>query len=202
MYPIQDYKHLLGLPGLSDALLTNHFTLYEGYVNNTNKLTEKLKDMLASDQAATPEYAELKRRFGWEYNGMVLHEYYFENLTQDAENLAIESALSAKIVDDFGSLEQWEKDFRATGAMRGIGWVILTYDKSLGRLVNSWIGEHDGGHLAGSQPLLVMDVFEHAFMLDYGIKRADYINAFFQSIRWSIVEKRYDLAVQYQELQG
>ncbi|MDD5083915.1 MAG: Fe-Mn family superoxide dismutase [Candidatus Moranbacteria bacterium] len=191
MYQIKDFKNLLGLEGLSDTLLTNHFTLYEGYVNNTNKVAEKLEALLASDQGATPEYAELKRRFGWEWNGMRLHELYFENLTKHSEHPE-ESALSRKVIAQFGNAENWEKDFRATGAMRGIGWVILAYDMYTKKLVNVWINEHDGGHLAGTVPLLVMDVFEHAFMLDYGIKRADYIETFFKSIDWKKVNERYD----------
>lgn len=192
MYQIQDFKYLLGHEGLSDALLTNHFALYEGYVNNTNKLAEKISAMIASDQGATPEYAELTRRFGWEWNGMRLHELYFGNLKKPvAGDVLTKTALHDALIAQFGSLEAWEKDFRATGAMRGIGWVILAYDKASSSLVNVWINEHDGGHLAGTTPLLVMDVFEHAFMLDYGIKRADYIETFFRSIEWEVVSKRF-----------
>lgn len=201
VYQIQDFKYLLGLTGLSDDLLNNHFTLYEGYVNNTNKLIEKLQGMIDSDQVATPEYAELKRRFGWEFNGMRLHEYYFSNLSKDSAVLDQESALYQQIVKDFGSFEAWEKDFRATGAMRGIGWVILAYDFcSEGKLINVWIGEHDLGHLAGMIPVLVMDVFEHAFMLDYGIKRAEYLDVFFKSIHWSKVSERFDGALELQKV--
>jgi len=84
----------------------------------------------------------------------------------------------------------WEKDFRGTGAMRGIGWVVLYQDTSSGRLINFWINEHDVSHPAGCSPLLIMDVFEHAFMLDYGLKRADYIEAFFKNISWAAAEAR------------
>jgi Fe-Mn family superoxide dismutase len=192
MYQVQDFKHLLGLAGMSDALLTNHFTLYEGYVNNTNKLLEKLAGLAAADQAATPEYAELKRRFGWEFNGMRLHEYYFGNMTKNTAALDEKSALYKKIVEDFGSFEAWEKDFRSTGAMRGIGWVILYFDAEGNRLLNTWINEHDLGHVSGATPLLIMDVFEHAFMLDYGLKRADYIEAFFKAIAWERVLERFE----------
>ena len=191
MYQIQDFKHLLGIEGLSDQLLTNHFALYEGYVDNTNKLSEKLGEMVAADQAATPEFAELKRRFGWEWNGMRLHEFYFGNLRKESKHPE-ETELSKKVIAQFGSAEAWEKDFRATGAMRGIGWVICAYDVAADRLMNVWINEHDEGHLAGTTPLLVMDVFEHAFMLDYGIKRADYIETFFKSVDWKVVSDRYD----------
>lgn len=193
MYTAKDYKHLLGLPGFSDALLTNHFTLYEGYVKNTNALAEKLAGFAEQGMTATePEYAELRRRFGWEWNGMRLHELYFGNLTKEAVPLSGGSELAKEIVEQFGSLEAWEKDFRAAGAMRGIGWVILAKDMETGKLMNVWINEHDTGHLAGTRPLLVMDVFEHAFMLDYGIKRADYIDAFFKAIDWKVVKERFE----------
>lgn len=186
-YEAKNYDSLLGLEGFSDTLLKNHFTLYQGYVTNTNKLSDILKEK----EAGTPEFAELKRRFGWEFNGMRLHEYYFGNMSKDGAALDMDSELSKKISEDFGSFEKWESDFRATGAMRGIGWVILSYDKTEKRLFNVWINEHDVGHLAGAEPLLVMDVFEHAFMIDYGIKRADYMGAFWKAIDWGEVDKRF-----------
>ncbi len=190
MYTAKDFSSLLGLSGFSDTLLNNHFTLYQGYVKNTNTLLEKLSLLLASDQAASPEFAELKRRFAWEFNGMRLHEYYFGNMNTNGGKIDVAPKVAAKIIEKFSSLENWEKEFRATGAMRGIGWVILAYDKEADELFNVWINEHDVGHLAGAVPLLVMDVFEHAFMIDYGLKRADYIAAFWNAIDWSVVEKR------------
>jgi Fe-Mn family superoxide dismutase len=189
-YQAKDYSRLLGTPGFSDQLLKNHFTLYQGYVNNTNKLAETLKAMLKEGKANTPEYAELKRRFGWEWNGMRLHEYYFDNLVNGGKPLDPNSDLAKKIAEDFGSYAEWEKEFKATGVMRGIGWVVLYLDPISNKLFNSWINEHDIGHLAGCRLLLVMDVFEHAFMLDYGLKRADYIEAFFKNIDWSVVSSR------------
>lgn len=191
MYQAQDYSRLLGMEGLSDQLLNNHFTLYQGYVKNTNTLLEKLDSMLKADQVTSPEYAELSRRFGWEFNGMRLHEYYFENISKTPATHDASSALMQKMVAEFGSHEMWEKDFRAVGAMRGIGWTVLYYDPQGDKLLNVWINEHDVGHLAGCVPLLVMDVFEHAFMIDYGLKRADYIAAFFNAIDWAVVEKRF-----------
>jgi len=189
-YAPKDYTSLLGLPGLSENLLKTHFTLYQGYVTNTNKLAMLLAELLAQGKTATPEYAELSRRFGWEFNGMRLHELYFENLTKTPSALASSSALSAKIARDFGAFENWLADFKAKGTMRGIGWVILCHDKTADRLFNVWINEHDVGHLAGATPLLVMDVFEHAFLVDYGTKRIDYIEVFLKSIDWAKVEAR------------
>ena len=188
-YPAKDYARLMGMAGFSEALLKNHFTLYQGYVTNSNKVLDILEQMLKEEKTATPEFAELKRRLGWEFNGMRLHEYYFENLG-GKEPLDANGKLGKTIAQSFGSIEAWEKDFRATGAMRGIGWTVLYQDPANGRLINFWINEHDVSHPAGCNPILVMDVFEHAFMLDYGLKRADYIEAFFKNIDWKAAEAR------------
>jgi len=188
-YIAKDYSRLLGMEGFSETLLKNHFTLYQGYVTNTNKLIEILGQMLKEGKVGTPEFSELKRRFGWEFNGMKLHEYYFENLGGKG-GLEKTGKLFKKISEEFGSFEVWEKEFKGVGAMRGIGWAILYEDPLTGRLVNFWINEHDVGHPAGCTPVLILDVFEHAFMIDYGLKRADYIEAFFKNINWKVVEGR------------
>jgi len=188
-YNAKDYSKLIGMEGFSETLLKNHFTLYQGYVTNTNKLADTLAQMLKEGKTAAPEYAELKRRFGWEFDGMRLHEYYFENLGAKG---AIDKSgkLAKKMAGAFGSYEEWEKDFKGVGAMRGVGWVTLYQDTSSGNLFNCWIDEHDGGHLVGCNPILILDVFEHAFMIDYGLKRADYITAFFKNIDWKAAEGR------------
>jgi Fe-Mn family superoxide dismutase len=188
-YTAKDFAKLVGLPGFSETLLKNHFTLYQGYVANTNKVLDILGLMVRDGKTATPEFAELKRRLGWEFNGMRLHELYFENLGGKAP-LDPAGKLGRRIIEQFEDVESWEKDFRATGAMRGIGWVVLYEDAVNGRLMNFWINEHDVSHPAGCAPLLVMDVFEHAFMIDYGLKRADYIEAFFKNIDWAAVGAR------------
>lgn len=186
-YEAQNFDHLIGTKGFSDALLNNHFTLYQGYVANTNKLAELLKTV----GPGTPEYAELKRRFGWEYNGMRLHELYFGNMTKEQSQAPEKPLVTEAIEKQFGSFDTWAADFKATGALRGIGWAILVREEGSGRLHNVWVNEHDVGHLAGAKQLLVMDVFEHAFMLDYGLKRADYITAFWDAINWDIVDERF-----------
>lgn len=191
VYEPKNFDHLIGTAGFSDQLLKNHFALYQGYVTNTNKLLDLMMSMVKEGKATTPEFAELKRRFGWEFNGMRLHEYYFGNMSKKPSDLSPSHPLMKQILADFGSGEMWENAFKATGAMRGIGWVILYYDPQGKRLFNVWINEHDVGHLSGAVPLLVMDVFEHAFMLDYGIKRADYITAFFKTLDWKSVGERF-----------
>lgn len=188
-YTVKDYSKLIGMGGFSETLLKNHFTLYQGYVTNTNKVMDILNQMLKDGKTGTSEYAELKRRQGWEFDGMRLHEYYFENLGGKG-GISKDGKLAKKIAEDFGSHEMWEKDFRSVGGMRGIGWAVLYQDPLNGKLVNFWINEHDISHPAGCNPLLIMDVFEHAFMIDYGLKKADYIEAFFKNINWSTVEAR------------
>lgn len=191
-YQPKDYSHLLGIPGFNDALLRMHFQLYEGYVKNTNLLLSTLRDLALQDRASGYDYGALKRRVGWEFDGMRLHEFYFDNLGGGKQELDKNSVLFMRILKDFGSYEQWKKDFISTGMIRGIGWVILYRDPANGRLINVWINEHDLGHLAGGDPLLVMDVFEHAYITQYGLDRGKYIDAFFENIRWDLVAKRYN----------
>lgn len=188
-YSAKDYSKLIGMSGFGDVLLKNHFTLYQGYVTNTNKVLDTLDQLLKDGKQATPEFAELKRRLGWEFNGMRLHELYFENLGGKS-GIDGSSAIGKKLATAFGSYEAWEKDFKAVGTMRGVGWAALYYDAGGDRLINMWIGEHDVAHLAGCAPLLIMDVFEHAYMIDFGLKRADYIEAFFKNIDWNAVGAR------------
>ncbi|MEK6899698.1 MAG: Fe-Mn family superoxide dismutase [Nanoarchaeota archaeon] len=193
-YTAQNFDSLLGLKGFTDQLLQNHFKLYQGYVTNTNKLLETLAAMEKDGKTTTPEYAELKRRFGWEFNGMRLHELYFSNMSKKKTALLESSALHKLMAQTFGSSQKCQEVFVDTGKMRGIGWVVMAYDPAGKRLFNLWVNEHDAGHLAGTMPLLIMDVFEHAFMLDYGLNRADYIKAFVEAIDWDAVQKRFEKA--------
>ena len=189
-YQVLDFSHLLGMEGFSDTLLKNHFTLYQGYVNNTNKIMETLENMAKAGKMGDPEFAELKRRFGWEWNGMRLHELYFQNLGGNGDPGKAPSLVKA-IEQQKGSFEACAKEFKATASMRGIGWVVGYQDIAHGITFHQWINEHDVGHPAGLNPILVLDVFEHAFMIDYGLKRADYIEAFFKNVKWEEVEKRF-----------
>lgn len=190
MYEAQKYEHLFGLNGFSDDALQTHFKLYEGYVANANKLLGIFEQQRKTGGVGSSEYAELKRRFGWEFNGMRLHEYHFSAMSKDAASLDENSKIGQKLTETYGSIDTWKQDFQATGAMRGIGWAILAYDKETDKVFNIWVNEHDVGHLAGAVPLLPMDVFEHAFLIDYGTKRADYIDAFMDAVDWQTVESR------------
>lgn len=186
----KDFSRLLGMAGFSDTLLNNHFKLYQGYVKNTNAVLNRLDELLTDNKDRTIEYAELERRFGWEFNGMLLHEYYFENLG-GKEPIDSTGALYKKITGEFGTFDRWKQDFISAGSMRGIGWVVLYWEPRTGKLINAWVDEHNTGNIAGARPLLVMDVFEHAYMPDYQLDRAEYIEAFFKNIDWKAVEKRF-----------
>ena len=200
MSSIGSYKarqfNLSGLKGISDQTLEMHFKLYEGYVNETNKLTERIAEFIKDgnvDQEEMPAYSELTRRLGFEYNGMVLHEYYFDNLLSgggtgdpDKSSQFVRAAESS-----FSSYEIWKADFVGIGKMRGVGWAICYQNPTNGRLSNHWITLHETGNVAGFVPILVMDVWEHAFLLDYKpAERPKYIEAFFSNIAWGAVEDR------------
>jgi len=189
-YQANDYSRILGMPGFKDELLKMHFQLYKGYVTNTNLLIKALRDYSMKTPLDTYSYGALKRRFGWEFDGMRLHEYYFENLGGKTP-LSKDSTLFAALTDQFGSLDKWKSDFVATAMMRGIGWVILYRDPQTGRLMNVWIAEHDLGHLAGGDLILVLDVWEHAYLTQFGLDRATYIETFFKNIDWSTVQQRF-----------
>jgi superoxide dismutase, Fe-Mn family len=200
MSTIESYKprqfNLSGLKGISDETLEMHFKLYEGYVKETNNLTDRITAFIQDgkvDQEEMPAYSELTRRLGFEYNGMVLHEYYFDNLvsgggTGDASN---NSAFTKAAETSFGSYDIWKADFVGIGKMRGVGWAICYENPTNGRLSNHWITLHETGNVAGYNPILVMDVWEHAFLLDYKpAERPKYIEAFFSNINWDLVQKR------------
>ncbi len=189
-YEPKNYDRLLGTPGFSDQMLKNHFTLYQGYVTNTNTLHTTMHELIVAGKIASPEYSEIKRRFGWEFNGMRLHELYFDGMTASPKPLTDTSALHGKLVEQFGSVEKWKAIFTRVGSMRGIGWAMLCSDPVSGHLFNIWINEHDVGHLATTTTLLVMDMWEHAFMIDYGLKKADYVEAFIKAIDWNVVAGR------------
>ena len=195
----QTYKpktfNLSGLTGISDKTLEMHFKLYEGYVTNTNLLSEKIASILEDgkvDKEEMPAYSELTRRLGFEYNGMVLHEYYFGNMKRGGGGEAQRgSGFRAAVERSFPSFEIWKTDFVSVGKMRGVGWAIAYLNPANGRVSNHWIELHENGNVAGFVPLLVMDVWEHAYLLDYKpADRPKYIEAFLANVDWAAVEKR------------
>lgn len=186
---------LSGLKGISDETLELHFKLYEGYVKETNKLNEQIWGFIRDgkvDQEELPAYSELTRRLGFEYNGMVLHEYYFDNLKKGAGTGDPDksSQFLTAAAASFGSYEIWKADFIGVGKLRGVGWAICYENPTNGHLSNHWISLHEIGNVAGFNPVLVMDVWEHAYLLDFKTERPKYITAFFSNINWRMVESR------------
>jgi len=177
----RDFSGLKGLAGIPDALVQAHLKLYEGYVRNFNLLRERL----TAHTPGAPEWNEMKRRIGFEINGLRLHELYFDNLAPGGKPPAgpVRDALAA----EWPSFDAWREEFAAMGLMRGVGWVILYRDPVTRALSNHWIGLHEEGHPAGFTPLLVMDVWEHAFT---GLERPKYVEAFLANADWDRVAAR------------
>jgi Fe-Mn family superoxide dismutase len=191
LYKAKEFK-LSGLKGISDRTLEMHLSLYEGYVKNTNALTEKLAEMTHKKKASAkdPAFAELTRRLGFEYGGMVLHEYYFDNLAPNGKGIISDETKNA-IEKNFTTFENWKANFAAVGEMRGVGWAILYQDPLSQQLSNHWIALHHIGVPSGFKPILVMDVWEHAYLLDYRpSERNKYIEAFFSNINWDVIQQR------------
>lgn len=181
-----------GLAGISEEQIAQHWRLYEGYVTQVNALRKELETPAKDGKGATPAYADRRRRLGFEYNGMVLHEYYFGNLKAKVSEPGATGALKKALTDQFGTFDAFKDDFVNTGASRSIGWAILYLDPATGILNNHFVQLHEEGNIAGFVPILVMDVWEHAYMVDYGAGgRAQYIKAFFSNVNWPVVEKRF-----------
>jgi Fe-Mn family superoxide dismutase len=202
MDPIYRPKNfnLSGLHGISDRTLEMHFKLYQGYVEATNRLNEKAYELLRDgsvDADEMPAYSELKRRLGFEYNGMTLHEFYFGNLKRNGGGAAPSGGPLRRLAERcFGSYELWKTDFASVGKMRGVGWAVCYYDAANNCLNNHWIELHETNNVAGYTPVLVMDVWEHAYLLDYKpADRSRYIDAFFANVDWEAVDDRLRLPV-------
>jgi superoxide dismutase, Fe-Mn family len=190
-YTAKDYSQLKGLTGITNDQMAEHLKLYNGYVNRTNALLEKVAGLVETN-VFDSSYQELKRRAGWEFNGMRLHEFYFENLKPGGKGELSEKNNFGKIcTEQFGSIQVWKNDFLGVGKMPGIGWAICYMDKASRQLMNMWINEHDVGHPVGCKPILVMDVFEHAWSAYLKpTERPKYLEDFFTNIDWDAVADR------------
>ncbi len=191
-YVAKDFSGLIGqIPGLADELIRMHLTLYEGYVKNINLITDGLKKLQALRQEGGVSFGALKKQWSWEYDGMILHELYFENLAPGGRALE-DGPLLKKITDTFKTLDSFKREFKNVGMIRGIGWVVLTCEPIQGNLVINWIDEHNIGELVKGKTLLVMDVWEHAYITQFGLDRGRYIDIFLNNINWDVVTKRVE----------
>ena len=178
------------LEGISQEQIDQHLGLYAGYVKNTNGTAADLAKYAADPDGNARALSEISRRFGFEFNGMRLHEYYFDQWT-DAEG-SESTALQNTLAKEWGSFDTWQAEFTAMGKMRGIGWVLLVQDEINGNLHNIWVSDHELGHLARQKVLVAMDVWEHAYMVDHPASgRGAYIEAFFKNLNWGVIEERF-----------
>jgi len=191
-YAAKNYDHLKNgaVKGLSDSQLDQHFTLYKGYVAKLNEIEEKLA---AADNTkpnySFNEYCELKRREAVAFNGSFLHELYFENLGADDQiSEELQKALEAQ-----GGKAKVLADLRAA-TLCGPGWAVLTLNRRDGKLHSYFFAEHHLGLPIEQDLLLVLDSWEHAFMVDYGIARAKYVDVILENLKWSEASKRYAAA--------
>jgi len=180
------------LPGLSEKQIKAHLGLYEGYVKHINVLREQIADLTALDK---DKYAyaimETRRRLGFEFNGMRMHEYYFTQFEGGAQAQSPDSALGKAVTEKYGSVEAFIAHFTAVGMSRGIGWSVLYRDGDT--IHTAWVSDHELGQLGGLPVILAMDMWEHAFMVDYlPAEKKNYIEAFLKNVNWSVVEKRFE----------
>lgn len=174
------------LKGISKKTIEEHLKLYAGYVKNTNGIFAQ-KAELAKNQGLAYASSETQRRLGFEFDGMRNHEYYFALFEGGAKKLGDNSPLKKAIKKDFGSFENWLTDFKALAMTRGPGWAILYKDGD--KLLNSWVDEHHLGQLTGLSPVVALDMWEHAYMIDYSpVEKNKYIGAFFENLNWEVVE--------------
>ena len=178
------------IKGLSEKILVSHYeNNYGGAVKRLNAITEQLAGL---DYAKAPGFLinGLKREELIAMNSMILHEVYFAGLGSEESRPA--TALAEALARDFGSVDRWRAEFVAMGKAEGggSGWVILTWSPRDKRLVNAWAADHTTT-VAGGQPVLVLDMYEHAYHMEYGAKAGDYVYAFMRAFRWSNADSLY-----------
>lgn len=190
MKPYEAKTFSLGaLDGISETQIAEHLKLYAGYVKNTNALLEKIDTHKKNAEAMAHELSELVRRIGFEFNGMRLHEYYF---SQFEKSDGSKDALKKEIETQYGSFDLWKNQISAMAVMRGIGWVLLVEDETNGNLLSIWVSDHELGQLGGQKILFALDVWEHAYTVDYKpTERAKYVEAFWKNVNWQKAEERY-----------
>ena len=179
------------LKGISQKQVDEHLKLYGGYVTHVNKIYEELSELSTNTEKNGHMMQELRRRLGFEFNGMRLHEYYFGDLEGGNNPITAEMKLFDALSEQFGTFEKWLDGFKKSVA-RGSGWLILNYDPEAKRFHNNWVTNHDEGHLATLPVLLAVDVWEHADMIDYlPGEKSTYVDAYFGNLNWNKIEERY-----------
>jgi len=187
---------LPALKGLSAKNIEEHLKLYGGYVKNSNLILEKIEEMSKDAEKNAYAISELQRRFGFEFCGMRNHEYYFRSFEGGAKSLDDKSVLKKAIENTWGSFDNWLARFKTIAAARGIGWAVLFYDPQTKSLLNAWVDEHHLGNLSGLSFIMGIDMWEHAFMIDYlPSQKKEYISAFFENVNWEVAEENFKKSI-------
>ena len=191
-YPTKTFN-LPVLNGLSEKQIKVHLALYEGYVKHVNLLMEKFAAVRAGTLELDPYIvAEMRRRFAFEFDGMRMHEYYFEQFEGGAAPLSVDSALAKAVAEKY-SPQDLIAHIKEVAGSRGSGWVVVYADPVAQTLHTIFVNDHEVGQLAGLPIILALDLWEHAFMVDYvPAEKKNYIEAFFSNLNWSVVEKRFE----------
>ena len=194
----KNFDHLVGrLEGFSERQLTQHFGLYQGYVKKLNEVRERIAAIPYDQRSGKSnfsygEYSELRRREATPYNGVYLHELYFENLGPAAREAKPSGDVRKAIEGAFGSISNWESDLEACGTTATNGWVLLTWDDNDRMLHHNQVFEHADRMMVGLRPVLALDTWEHAFMIDYGTDKTSYMKAFLRNVNWQRVNERFE----------
>lgn len=196
--PFEEKKfNIPKLKGISEKAIEEHLKLYSGYVKNTNTILTKIDEYVADSENNAYVLGELQRRFSFEFDGMRNHEYYFAHFEDGSTALTTSGGLNRAVESEWGNFDSWLNRFKAIALTRGIGWAILYYDPHTKRLLNAWVDEHHLGQLVGLPPILVLDMWEHAYFIDYTpAEKKKYIEAFFENLNWQNVEENLANAVQ------
>lgn len=189
---IEKEFNLKNLKNISEKTIAEHLKLYAGYVKNTNLVLEQIEKLNKENPANAYLLSELYRRFSFEFNGVRNHEYYFNSLEKGKKELSIKSSLFKKIKDDFSSFDNWLNQFKNMALTRGIGWAMLSYDPKTKQLLNHWVDEQHMGHLVSTSLVMCLDMWEHAYYLDYSpTEKKKYIEAFFENLDWGVIEENF-----------
>lgn len=181
------------LDGISPKSVEEHLGLYQGYVKNFNAVTALAGELMKDSEKNAHAISELMRRRSFEFGGMRLHEHYFAQWEQGMRALDVGSALGGALARQYGNIDYCLQEVRQVGMMRGPGWSLLYWDKEAGRFLVGFSGEQHQGHFVTLPIILALDVWEHAYLLDYGAQgKAKYIDAFFKNLNWGVVEKRFE----------
>ena len=190
-YKPVDFSYLLGkVKGIDDDLLKIHFKLYEGLVGATNVALAEIEKANSNGVKNMVEYSSIQKQLSFFFNGMRLHELYFGVMCGDNMEKK-DNELVKAIEQSFGSFNKWKANFMATGNIPGVGFVALLRDKVNGKMHNTWINEFNVGELIGVDILLVMDMWEHAFLCQFGLDTKKYQETFLNNVNWSIVSERF-----------